>query len=216
VRRAEKLNPRIQALSGLADSASMGRVMVFVLLVAAGYWLVNTLGVSGLGPRVDGRQLVIETSDLELRFSRMGDLSESFMLFGGDNDQRKNSMTHVTLSGLAMPHVRTIQQSYPDFHKCNSPGAPQAQRLTKSMSLIGADRGAQSALVDAVNLYKKRVGGGGERTCVTLTGAQLELDSVRLKHDGTDITREVRPALSHNRFYVADDVEIPDCQLLLR
>lgn len=194
----------------------MGRVVVFVLLIAAGYWLMNTLGVSGLGPRVDGRHLVIETSDLELRFSRMGDLSESFMVFGGNNDQPKNSMTHVTLSALAMPHVRTIHQSYPDFHKCKSPGAPQAQRLTETMSLIGADRGAQSALIDVVNLHKKRVGGGGERTCVTLTGAQLDLDFVRLRHDGTDITREVRPALRHTRFYVADEVEITDCQLLLR
>lgn len=194
----------------------MGRVMVFVLLVAAGYWLMNTLGVSGLGPHVDGRQLVIETSDLELRFSRTGDLSESFMVFGGDNDQRKNSMTHVTLSGLAMPHVKTIHESYPDFHRCNSPGAPQAQRLTETMSLIGADQGAQGALVDVVSLYKKRVRGDGEQTCVTLTGAQLDLDSVRLRHDGTDITREVRPALRHTRFYVVDEVEIPDCQLLLR
>jgi hypothetical protein len=194
----------------------MGRVVVFVLLIAAGYWLMNTLGVSGLGPRVDGRHLVIETSDLELRFSRMGDLSESFMVFGGNNDQPKNSMTHVTLSALAMPHVRTIHQSYPDFHKCKSPGAPQAQRLTETMSLIGADRGAQSALIDVVNLHKKRVGGGGERTCVTLTGAQLDLDFVRLRHDGTDITREVRPALRRTRFYVADEVEILDCQLLLR
>jgi hypothetical protein len=194
----------------------MGRVVVFVLLIVAGYWLMNTLGVSGLGPRVDGRQLVIETSDLEVSFSRMGDLSESFMVFGGNNDQLKNSMTHVTLSALAMPHVRTIHQSYPDFHECKSPGAPQAQRLTETMSLIGADRGAQSALIDVVNLHKQQVGGGGERTCVTLTGAQLDLDSVRLRHDGTDITREVRPALRRTRFYVADEVEILDCQLLLR
>jgi hypothetical protein len=194
----------------------MGRVVVFVLLIAAGYWLMNTLGVSGLGRRVDGRQLVIETSDLEVRFSRVGDLSESFMVFGGDNDQRKNSMTHVTLSALAMPHVMMISQSYPDFHRCESPGAPQAQSLTETMSLIGADRGAQSALIDMVDLHKKRVGGSGERTCVTLTGAQLELESVRLRHDGTDITREVRPALRHTRFYVVDTVEAPDCQLLLR
>jgi hypothetical protein len=194
----------------------MGRVVVFVLLVAAGYWLMNTLGVSGLGPRVDGRQLVIETSDLEVRFSRTGDLSESFMIFGGNNDQLKNSMTHVTLAGLPMAHARTIHQSYPDFHRCKSPGAPQAQGLTETMSLIGADRGAQSALIDVVNLHKKRVGDGDERTCVTLTGAQLELDSVRLRHDGTDITREVRPALRRTRFYVADEVEILDCQLLLR
>lgn len=194
----------------------MGRLLVFVLVMAAAYLFVNRLDSSAPGLREDGRQVVLETAQLEARFSRVGDLSESFMLFGGSVDRATNSLTHATLSGLAMRHARLIHQSYPDFHRCKSPGAAQAQRLVETMSLIGATRSARNGLADAVDLYGERLRSGGEQTCLAISGQHLTLDSVHLKEDGRDLTREVVPAFRGTRFTLAESVELNDCESLLR
>jgi len=44
----------------------------------------------------------------------------------------------------------------------------------------------------------------------------LLLDSVRLDHDGQDITGSVGPLLAHTKLVLAEQVEIEDCQTLLR
>jgi hypothetical protein len=194
----------------------MGRLVVFLLLIAAGYLLINRLDPSTPGLSEDGGQLVVETAQLEARFSRIGSLSDSFMVFGGNNQQMTNSLTHVTLSGLPIRHARLIGQTYPDFHLCKSPGAAQAQRLTESTSFIGANRGARRTLIEAIDVHGERVRSGGDRTCVTISGHQLTLDSVHLKHDGRDITRDVAPTFGGTRFAVAEEVELADCASLLR
>lgn len=159
---------------------------------------------------------MLDTKDFEVRFARTAGLCDSFMIFGGNNDQHENSFTHAILSGLPISHAREISQSYPDFHMCKSPGAKRAQRLTETLSMIGANGRAKRALIDVVSEHGKRVSSGGERTCVRMSGSGLELDSVRLKANGDDVTRDIARLHSRSRFYLADEVRLVDCQSLLR
>ena len=82
----------------------MGRVFFFILLVGTGWFLLNVIGVSidprGVGTTIQGREVILDADQLEVRFSMVGSLRETYMLFGGDEQQRRNSVIHVTAAGL--------------------------------------------------------------------------------------------------------------------
>ena len=198
----------------------MGRILFFILLVGTGWFLLNVIGVSidprGVGTKIQGREVIRDADQLEARFSVVGSLHESYMLFGGDVQQRRNSITHATAAGLPIRNARSIASTYPDFHMCKSPGAKQAQQHTQSLSFVAADRAALNALVEAVDLFEERIGTGGERTCISVTGAPISLESVKVVENGADLTRDVAPAFNQTKLVLAQSVQIQDCQSLLR
>jgi hypothetical protein len=199
----------------------MGRLLLLVLAAGAAWVLVNHVGLSSLDPRgagarVEGGQLVRDAGDFEARFSMVGSLDDAYMLFGGQMTHQRNSLTHAVVAGLAIDHARLISASYPDFHLCKSPGAPQAQRYTEDLSLVAADRAARNTLEEALELFQSRLRGGGDRTCIRVIGAPLVLDSVRLAQHDEDITQEVAPAFDRSNFVLAKGVVIEDCAALLR
>lgn len=198
----------------------MGRVLFFVLLVGTGWFVLNVIGISidprGVGTRIEGRTVILDADQLEARYSVVGSLHESYMLFGGDVQQRRNSVTHATAAGLPILNARAISAVYPDFHMCKSPGAKQAMQHTKTLSFVAADRAALNTLVDAVGLFKERLQTGGERTCISVTGAPLALDSIVVVENGADITRDVAGAIDQTQLVLAQSVQIQDCQSLLR
>jgi hypothetical protein len=198
----------------------MGRVLFFILLVGTGWFLLNVIGVSidprGVGTKIQGREVIRDADQLEVRFSMVGSLQESYMLFGGDTQKRRNSITHVTAAGLPIRNARSIASIYPDFHMCKSPGAKQAMQHTQNRSFVAADRAALNALVEAVELFEERIGTGGERTCISVTGAPISLESVKVVENGADLTRDVAPALNQSKLILAQSVQIQDCQSLLR
>lgn len=199
----------------------MGRILLFLLLLAGALAMLDTIGLSaldprGVGTRLDGRQVIRDAGPLEASFTRVGSLDDTYMLFGGDVTRQRNSLNHAFLAGLPLHHARAIAASHPDFHLCKSPGASQAQKLTQDLNVVAADRAARNALEEAVELYEERLHGSGERTCVRVQGAPLSLDSVRLQEGGADVTEQVTPAFARARIVLAERVAIEDCATLLR
>jgi len=198
----------------------MARIFFFILLVGTGWFLLNLIGVSidprGVGTTIQGREVIRDADQLEARFSVIGSLHESYMLFGGDAQQRRNSITHATAAGLPIRNARSIASVYPDFHMCKSPGAKQAMQHTQTLGFVAADRAALDALVEALELFEERLGSGGERTCISVTGAPISLKSVVIVENGADITRDVAGAVNQSELVLARSVQIQDCQSLLR
>ena len=193
----------------------MNRVRVFIILATAAYYAIDRIDASA-GLRVEGRQVVVETQDLEVRFTRGAAFSEAFMIFGGTNADMRNNVSDALLSTLAMRHASLIHQRYPDFHLCKSPGAAQAKRYIEASNFIGTTRSARRAVREAVDVHAERIRGGGERTCISIAGAALSFDSVSLKEDGRDVTGEFGHALRLNPYYLAEEAELVDCAALLR
>ncbi|MAG30931.1 MAG: hypothetical protein CL908_08585 [Deltaproteobacteria bacterium] len=196
---------------------------LLLVLIGATVWLAmtNRISLGALDPRsvgteIDGRTVLRTANQIEGRFTRLGVVEETYMLFGGDGQQRRNQLTHATLAGLPIRHARAIAQQYPDFHRCKSPGAPQAQRLTESMNLVAANRSTRGTLIEALDLFEERLQSGGDRTCLRVRGSELVLDSVRIPEEDRDISSDVVPALSRSRFLLAEDARIEDCLPLLR
>ena len=192
----------------------MNRVLVFIILATAAYYAIDRIDASA-GLRVEGRQVVVETQDLEVRFTRGAAFSEAFMIFGGTNADMRNNVSDALLSTLAMRHASLIHQRYPDFHLCKSPGAAQAKRYIEASNFIGTTRRARRAVREAVDVHAERIRGGGERTCISIAGAALSFDSVSLKEDGRDVTGDFGRALQLNPYYLAEEAELVDCAALL-
>ncbi len=197
----------------------MGRFFFFILLVGTGWFVLNVIGVSidprGVGTRIERRNIILDADQLEARYSVVGSLHESYMLFGGDAQQRRNSITQATAAGLPILNARAISAVHPDFLMCKSPGAKQAMKHTKTLSFVAADRAALNTLTDAVDLFKERLQSGGERTCISVIGAPLSLESVVVVENGADITRDIAGAINQTKLVLAQSVQIQDCQSLL-
>jgi hypothetical protein len=193
----------------------MNRFVTMAVLIGAGYLMWNHLDLGGSTAEIDEHHVALETADFNVRFSRLDPFSDSYMIFGGSDDQPRNMMTHVTLSGLPVRHARSIARSHPDFYMCKSPGARQAQQLTETLNFVVTDSHTRKTLRTALDLFEDRLGSGGERTCVTVRGERLKIASVHLKQNGMDITSDVAPTMKRMPIYLANDAEIADCKTLL-
>jgi hypothetical protein len=194
------------------------QTVVLALLFAGGYLLLSqqlrstSRGVSatrGLG------SVEVETDDFKLRFSQQDAFSDSFMVFGGRSGDLKNNPIQVSFSVLTLDQARSIHRKYPDFHRCKSPGAPKAQRLIEDMSFVATDTRVRDILSEVVKLHEKRIGSGGNRTCMSVTGFEVELESVQDKKYGEDVTDQYSRHHRKDNFYIAEDAEVHDCQTLL-
>ncbi len=204
----------------LTDIGDVGRFQttVLALLFVGGYLLLSQplRSASRAVPATRGQDSVeVETAAFRLRFSRQDALSDSFMIFGGYSGALKNNPIQVSFSVLTMDQARSIHRKYPDFHRCKSPGARKAQRLIEDMSFVATDTRVREVLSQVVELHKKRIGSGGNRTCMSVTGFEVELESVHDKQYGEDVTDQYSRHHRNDNFYVAEDAEVRDCQTLL-
>ncbi len=174
-----------------------------------------SLSRNPLSPELSVDELVIESGDIEVRFARRGAFDSEHMVFGGLNTEPHNTLSNATLSVLDMTHARAISQSFPDFHRCDSRGAPQAKRRMHEVHIIGIDGRTRDSLHDVVDLHMKRVRESGARTCVALSGEQLVLTSVKLIETGRDVSAQTLSGFREAEFLLAKTVETPDCETLL-
>jgi hypothetical protein len=204
-------------------TGGMLRLLIFLALMALLAPVVlnwpGGLGWPGggnpLAPSVEGREVVIQTDDLEVRFDRAGPVSETYMLFGGSDAEMHNSISNVFVSGLAIRHASFIAQRYPKFYMCSSPGAAQAKQLIEDMALIAADGSTRNTLKRAVALHADSVASGGDRTCLRFQGEQISLRSAKHREGGFDLTREFAKGYRQTDFFFVNEAEISDCKALL-
>ena len=62
--------------------------------------------------------------------------------------------------------------------------------MTEQLNLVPSDSGILEELRAAFGDHEASLQNGGDRVCVRVEGAVLELESVRLRADGTDITSQ--------------------------
>jgi hypothetical protein len=195
----------------------MLRFLLFIAFMALLAPLVLNWPVGGnpLAPSVEGRQIAIQTDDLEVRFDRYGPVSETYMLFGGSDGEMKNGISNVFVSGLAIRHAAFISQRYPKFYRCSSPGAAQAKQLIEDMALVAADGSTRNTLKKAVAAHEEAIASGGERTCLRFRGEQISLRSAKHREGGFDLTPQFKKGYRQTDFFFVVDAEVTDCKGLL-
>jgi hypothetical protein len=160
---------------------------------------------------------VVDTGQLEARFARDGSRTDSYMIFGGGKmSHLRNSFSDVTYAALDTDRAARIYRRYPDFDRCSSAGASEAQGQVETLNVLAADPSVARELAAVLDHHEKSLRNGGERTCVMIRGSNVALTSVRAKEPGVDITGDIAPQFRGTRFLFADYAEITDCRPLLQ
>jgi hypothetical protein len=164
----------------------MSRLVVIALLAACAYGayrhytrpadlrVVESAGERSVVTRIDAATLT---------YSINGPADEIYMVFQGDAG--KTSFAHASFHAIEAATIRRIKRRYPDYHRCNSPGAPEAKRAAEHINVVG-DKAVLQALGRAVAEAGVREASAGERLCVAVTGSWLTFE--QLEKDGIVIT----------------------------
>jgi hypothetical protein len=100
---------------------------------------------------------------------------ETYMLFGaaasGDFD------SHGWMAAIPIKMAARLKARYPDFTRCDSPGAAEAQNRVENIKIIAAKREHRAVMRRIVSEFDSRISSGGERLCVTVQGTWLALEA---------------------------------------
>ena len=119
------------------------------------------------------------------------------MLFGGGYSKDKSSINPITLFGLGIVDAKNIYARYPDFHRCDSPGAALAQPKVKWLNLIPADKQALNELRESIKKFEDNLGQDGDRVCVSLVGKTLLMKSAKVPIMQMDKNGKLHPPTYH-------------------
>ena len=187
-----------------------GLAGVLVLMAGALYYY-HQARVEGPTVTAIDDQVVINAGDLAGYLQPQGKYSGTVMLFGGDYIPHRNAISPVFLAGLGIEHARSLYARYPDFYRCNSPGAAMAKPLVTDINMIPATSEPLRTVATAVEDFHDNLRSGGDRVCVNLRGHIMALVSVKIREHGIDITDKF-PA---KRYHFVTDAERIECKTAL-
>jgi len=189
----------------------MNRLTRFFIPTLVVMSLLVGCGQSDSGPSITTDEVLVETSNMDVHFSRGKPFSQTYMIFGGGENKHGDAFSKVTLSGLDIDTARSIHSRYPDFHLCKSPGAPLAQRAVRELDIVPADSRVTKVLRKTLAEHQASLGESDKRVCVGLKGEVLKLTSVIVREANEDITDRLPPQVRHEYFLVKS-AEITDFQ----
>jgi hypothetical protein len=191
----------------------MRKLEVLGVIIIAAIVMLAGCG-KGSGPAVNGDEVVVATDQLDVHFSRGEPFSETYMIFGGMHTNHKNAINEITISALSMEDAVPIYAKYPDFDKCASPGAARAKKAIYQMNIVSSDSGVLKVLKKALSEHTRSLKRGGDRVCVRLEGAWLEMMAATVREVNEDIIDELPPQ-ARTDYCLVESAEIVEAMTAL-
>jgi hypothetical protein len=176
------------------------------MAIRSGYWQSSAKEAVSF---TEDNELYVEAGDFDVYFELLEPFSETYMVFGFQHMDYKNSFNNFSLSGIPLEEVQPIYDEHPDFYMCKSPGAARAQKLTRSMNIISADSSVMDALHEAVSAHENSFGRDGDRVAVILEGVKLEMTAAIVRDADEDMLERL-PKGSRENYFLVESVEIID------
>ena len=184
-------------------------VLVLLAVGVAGWFAFQALmGPAGPDLTINGDEVLLATGDLDVRFSKGKSFEETYMVFGGLHLEHRNAVANVTLAGLSMRYAKALHRRFPDFDRCASPGAALAKEKVTSLDMVPADAETLKVLASTLEEFEENIASGGDRVCVQLSGAKLELMSAEIREMGEDISETMKMT----NFYLVDSASRVECK----
>jgi len=146
---------------------------------------------------VEGDSVTVDAGDYDVKFEASREYQKTYMLFGGGYSKDKSSINPITLFGLGIVDAKNIYARYPDFHRCDSPGAALAQPKVKWLNLIPADKQALNELRESIKKFEDNLSQDGDRVCVSLVGKTLLMKSAKVPIMQMDKNGKLHPPTYH-------------------
>ena len=162
---------------------------------------------------VGGEEVLVSIDGMDYHFQRAGHFSETYMVFGGGDSTR--TVDEISIFGIGLEKARAIHAKYPDFYKCKSPGAAEAQRAVLHLQIIPTNSEVSQLLKDAVKQHERNLGNDGDRIFVRLEGNVLKLSSAIIAEVNGDVTDQL-PSQMRGDYYLVDSVEVIEAKIQLK
>ena len=187
----------------------------FTAVIFAGMTLMAACGMpSDSAYFNEDEELIVDAGDLDVYFMLNESFSETYMVFGGQKLTHKNAIGNVTLAAIGMADAIPIYERYPDFHRCSSPGAAQAKNAVNQMNIVAADSDVLDTLKEVLSDHNDSIRQGGDRVCVKLDGAVIEMTAAVVRAVDEDILGKL-PRQARSNFFYVEYAEIVDAQSAL-
>ena len=192
----------------------MGKLFILAFLLAAAYYGARHFGLVGHGGDLEVTTSTVraDIDGVKVTYSVNGPAAETYMVMSADT--RATSIAQGMFLGLEATAIRSIARRYPDYHRCDSPGAPEAQRLAEHVNVVG-DRKVMGLLHRAGLEAESRERGKGERLCAAVKGQWLtfeEAEKGETKLTGEQY-RAMTPAHAFKQYFLhLQSLETRDCK----
>jgi len=185
------------------------KLIIIVLVVSGLYYYLNDDSHGKI--TIEGDAVTVDVGDYEAKFSVSGEFQTAYMFFGGRYFKNKKLIGPVSLSGLVIVDAKNIYARYPDFHRCNSPGASLAKPKVEHLNLIPADEQVLNELKLTIQEYKDNLRNHMDRVCVSLIGKTLDMQSAKVPGMNIDI----KDQLPRQTFHLINSSKRINCKYLL-
>ena len=185
-------------------------ILVVLVLVALGvynYFIKDPLKHI----TIENDAVTIDAEDYLAKFSVSREFRETYMLFGGEYFKDKKLINPIWLAGLGIVDAKDIYARYPDFHRCNSPGASLAKPKVENLNLIPASEEVLDELRESIEESEDNFAAKGDRVCVSLIGKTLDIESAIVPENNIDI----KDHLPAQAFYLINSSQRVNCKNLL-
>jgi len=189
-------------------------VLLLLAVFILGPLVVRYVLKNPLGPSVDGNEVVVESREYEVHFTRGGPLSGTYLVVNAESEDWSPQPVNALLQVVPLSEAADYLRAYPEFHLYGGQSTAQVASLATPLSIVAASRPTYSALRGLVDLHESRSAGHGERLCATISGDTLQLGSVLGLDDGQD-HRAVLAHLADEAVVYADSLSVDDCAKVL-
>lgn len=172
---------------------------------------------SSNGPQVEiaKDEVTVNAGQLQAKFELGKPLDKTVMLFGGAYLEQENAVFPVTMAVLSDKAAKSIYERHPDFLKCSSPGAAEAQPMVVQYNLIPRDGNTASELKNALDTFDSNLKSGGERVCLRLKGNKIKLKSVKVPSQDEDLTSQFGAQTGSASAYLVESADTVPAQDVL-
>jgi len=90
------------------------KIIIYFLLV--GFLISGCSQSSQSSQSLSDEEVIVSTKNNDVHFERVGDFSDTYMVFGGGDFSQTDLISKISISGIPMDKAISIYKRYPDFH----------------------------------------------------------------------------------------------------
>jgi hypothetical protein len=189
-------------------------VLLLLAVFILGPLVVSYMLKNPLDPVADGNEVVVQSQDYVVHFTRAGPLSGTYLVVGADQEDWTAQPVNAILQVVPLAEATDYLRAYPEFHLYGSQAGAQVGTLARPLSIVAGSRPSYSALRGLLDLHQSRSAGHGERLCVTVSGDALTIASAEGLEDGQDHTG-VLAHLGEAPIVYVEALSVADCAKLV-
>ena len=191
----------------------MWKIVLLVLAVfILGHLAVRYVRKNPLDPVIEGGQLVVQSRDDRVRFTRNGAVSGRYFVIDATSEDWTTFPVNLRLRVIDAPVAIDYMRQYPDFHLYRSESSARLANAGSFVALIAANRGIYGTLRGLVDDDDSRAAGGGEHLCVSLSGEALSIASAESLEDGVDRTAALAQQDGDAPVVYVENADVDDCK----